>query len=457
MGQYKVILRGEAADRFAGYRRKLAKLAGEGLDVVVEQVGVHEGLVRAHVVAHLQARHPGRSIEDLLVKKAGAARVEPITDEDAAVLVRQRVEEDLEPRLLQSAPAIAGGRDWHLQAVNVQAAWNQPEIGGPDAIDWQDIRVGQIDTGYTRHVALGHQGGASWIAQADCRTFEPFPTGAPAGVDPMPFGSLAKGHGTRIGSTISGAADLADGSRFRGIAPRVPHVVVRITDSVAINTRQDEFVQAMFHLVDVAKVSVINISLGMFPPVASPAVRQAVEHARSRGVIVVCAAGNGVDQVVVPAALESTIAVAGVTWQSLPWGGSSFGPEVDFSAPAANIYRADAQKSGLGQAFADGGDGTSYATAITTGAAALWLLKWRSQIGAKYGPPGSTRVEAFRQAARDTARRPPGWQPTPFGAGILDVGALCSDAAKALPNVTQVPLPVAIASPAPALAVPPAP
>ncbi|MCG2594624.1 S8/S53 family peptidase [Ramlibacter sp. XY19] len=439
MDAFKVILPDNRT--FAEYRGKLKALAGESLDVGVEQVGVREGIVRGHVVDYLLQQNPGKSVDDLLVRKAGANRCESITDLEADVLYRQRIAEDLEPREVVAVPAAAGGRAWHLEAVNVRAAWQQ--VGGPDAIDWGGIRVGQIDTGYTRHAAYGFPN-ASWIAQADCRTFEPFPITTP-GVDPMPFGAVSKGHGTRIGATISGCFDLPDGFRYRGIAPKVPHVVVRITDSVAINTRQAEFIQALDYLVAEAKVSVINISLGMFPPQASPDVRNAMARARSAGVIVVCAAGNGVNEVVVPAALDTAIAVAGTTFQSLPWNGSSFGPQVAFSAPAAGIFRANPQRNGVGKDFADGGDGTSYATAITTGAAALWLLRWGPQIAAMYGP-GSARVEAFRQAAMDTARRPPGWQPTPFGAGILDIGVLCTDAARALPTMSLVPVPWAIAA-----------
>jgi len=439
MDAFKVIL--PDSKTFADYRGKLKSLAGEGLDVGVEQVGVREGIVRAHVVQFLLQQNPGKTVDDLLVTKAGANRCEPITDLDADVLYRQRIAEDLEPREVVAVPAAAGGRAWHLDAVNVRAAWAQ--LNGPDNINWGGIRVGQIDTGYTRHAAYGFPN-ATWIVQGDCRSFEPFPVTLD-GVDPMPFGAVSKGHGTRIGATISGSFDLPDGFKYRGIAPKVPHVVVRITDSVAINTRQAEFIQAIDHLVDVAQVNVINISLGLFPPVASPAIRAAMAKARNAGVIVICAAGNGVDQVVMPAALDTAIAVAGTTFQSLPWNGSSFGPEVDFSAPAAGIFRANPQPNGIGKNFADGGDGTSYATAITTGAAALWLLRWGPQIDAMYGP-GSARVEAFRQAAIDTARKPPGWQPTPFGAGILDIGVLCTDAARALPTMSLAPVPPAIAA-----------
>lgn len=427
----KVILGEGHPLTFAQYTERLAELAGAGLDVGVVQVGVHEALVRPHIVHHLMQCHPGLTMQELLVDRAGADRAETVPEEDARALYRQRIPEDLEIRPPRPVPEAAGGVQWHLHAVNVQPAWDA--VGGVDAIDWHDIRVGQVDTGYTLHQAFGHgPGHESWIAAPDCRSFEPFPTGARPGVDPMPFGALAAGHGTRIGATISGAANLPDGLHYRGIAPRVPHVMVRITDSVVINTRQAELVQALDYLVDEARVRVINISLGIFPAIAAKPVRDALAHARAQGVIVVCAAGNDVDQVVMPAALDSTIAVAGTTWQSLPWAGSSFGPEVDFSAPGANIFRADAKRKGVGKAYEAGGEGTSYSAAITTGAAALWLLRWKDDIAVRYGT-GLERVEAFRKAAIASCRKPPGWQPQPFGAGILDIGRLCTDEAIGLP------------------------
>ncbi|HET6829081.1 MAG TPA: peptidase S8/S53 subtilisin kexin sedolisin, partial [Ramlibacter sp.] len=121
-----------------------------------------------------------------------------------------------------------------------------------------------------------------------------------------------------------------------------------------------------------------------------------------------------------------------VTWQSLPWHGSSFGPQVAFSAPAADIYRASPKRQGVGSQYIGAGSGTSYATAITTGAAALWLLRWGPQVAQKYGRTAA-RVEAFRKGAIATVRKPAGWQPQPFGAGILDIGRLCTEESAALP------------------------
>lgn len=445
----KVVLSGKGPS-MARYRARLTALAGEGIDVNLLQVGVREGVLRPHLLRHLRERHPGTPLRSLLLA-AGAQDATLIDDTTAAVLLAQRVREDLQKREPDAVPRAVGGRGWHLQAVNVRPAWQA--LGGVDRIDWGRVRVGQIDTGYTRHVALGHAvgsgaavanaGAASWVAAADCRTFmEPDrspdfalpPLEADDGIDPMWPTALFKGHGTRIAATISGCADLADGFVFRGVAPRVPHVMVRITDSVAINTRQADFERALTYLVDEAGVSVVNVSLGVFPPVPSPGMVAALAHARARGVIVVCAAGNQVDPVVAPACVETAIAVAGSTWQSLPWGGSAFGPEVAFSAPAAAIFRPEPQRRGVGSAFEGGGDGTSYATAITSGCAALWLCRWGDVLDAKYGP-GAARVQAFKVAAQATCRVPNGWQPRPFGAGIIDAGALCTDALRALPNL----------------------
>jgi hypothetical protein len=74
-------------------------------------------------------------------------------------------------------------------------------------------------------------------------------------------------------------------------------------------------------------------------------------------------------------------------------------------------------------AYAGRGDGTSYAAAITTGAAALWLAKHGAALDAAY-PNRWQRVEAFRTLAQKTAMPMPNQQPGSFGAGILNIGNL---------------------------------
>ena len=128
------------------------------------------------------------------------------------------------------------------------------------------------------------------------------------------------------------------------------------------------------------------------------------------------------------------LAVAGVAESLMPWGGSSHGPEVDMSGPADGIRRAD-MKRGNKASYKGGGDGTSYATALTAGAAALWLARHGPAIAAQYAQPWQ-RVEAFKALVRATALVPAGWQAGTFGAGVLDVQALLT---AALPAPAQQP------------------
>ncbi|MGH8859456.1 MAG: hypothetical protein ACREXG_15740, partial [Polaromonas sp.] len=122
---------------FEDYRQQLIQLAGPGMDVGVLQVGVHEALVRPHLLRQIRSRHPGVALDQLL-REAGANRIDWIKEDVVHTLYLQRIVEDLDPQIAIPAPDATGGRAWHLQAVNVSIAWNA--VGGPDAIDWQGVR-----------------------------------------------------------------------------------------------------------------------------------------------------------------------------------------------------------------------------------------------------------------------------------------------------------------------------
>jgi len=318
-------------------------------------------------------------------------------------------------------------------------------LGGPDTIDWGGVRVADIDTGYTEHPAFGFPG-ATWLRADLARSFVPEPAGEQGSILAPELGDgrdnldgFNAGHGTRIGATICGHAPDAPGGAFYGVAPKVPFVPVRITDTVEITARQREFGQAVRYLVDEMGVNVINLSMGVaFGPV-SRAMRDAVNLAWERGVILVCAAGNHVNDVVAPARLDRTLAVGGVTSTEAPWSGSSFGPETDISGPAADLRRAQVRRPGAPvYTYAFGGDGTSYATAMTSGAAALWLVHRGAEIGAAYAQPWQ-RVAAFIEIVRRTAHVPPNWQPGAFGTGVLDVEAVLNAALPPAAGLVQPP------------------
>lgn len=388
-----------------------------GLSLGLVALAPRRVLVPASTIRALRTEYGSAALPAVLAR-AGAAGSHEVGDAGAIALLRAR---DLEALpALPAAPAV--GLDWHLQLTRVPEAWAL--LGGPDAVAWGGVRVGHIDTGYTEHPVFGF-GSTTWIDRTLGQTF--FASGTPmddpgpgGGIDPL--AASMDGHGTRTASVLAGWAPDAQGGAFYGVAPKVPLVPVRIANHVWINHAQREFAQAVNHLVDHAQVGVISLSMGIFGASILKTLREALNRAYDAGVIVVCAAGNRVEPVVAPARLARTIAVAGVDAQRVPWGGSSCGPEVDFSGPAEDIRRAEWDKKTKPR-YRGGGDGTSYATAITAGAAALWLAHRGAEISAAY-PQRWQRVEAFKALASSTAVPGPNWQGGSFGAGVLDVRAL---------------------------------
>lgn len=410
----------------AGIRKYLP-----GVDVRLQQFSPLQAVVPGPVMHALKQQYGDATA---ILQSLGAQRLKAVDDAEVLAVLKARDVRDLGKRRAAPRPA-PGALDWHLKLCRVDKAWDL--VNGPDAIDWTGVSVGQIDTGYTRHPAYGFPN--SWVQVDKAETFWPDPPIDSPTLPPPELGKgqsnligVNKGHGTKTGCTVAG---FATGDGFFGVSPKVPVVPVRICDVVLINDRQREFAKAVRHLVDVAGVKVINVSLGIFPASAVKELRKAVDHAYDSGVIMVCAAGNIVQPVVAPASLRRTLAVAGITSADAPWSGSSFGPEVDLSAPAADIRNALA-KPGDRYAYATDGDGTSYAAAMVSGAAALWLSLRKAELAAAYPLPWQV-VEAFKQLARKTARRPATWNDGSFGTGVLDVRALLEAALPAAGSLLE--------------------
>ena len=393
-----------------------------GVDPGLTPLGMREALLGASTLTALALAY-GEAGSQQVLKRAGVVSSRRTTEAEVLDLCAARDVSLLPARLDAGVPL-----GWHLDEVNVREAWNQ-HWGGPDHIDWGGVKVGLVDTGYTRHPVFGFPD-QPWLDVDGARTYfaEGADQGDPGpghGIDPL--AALYDGHGTRVGSVICGYDPGAVAGTYFGVAPKVPLVPVRIANTVLITHAQRELAQALRYLVNDVKVSVINLSMGFLPRFSTMRVlRKAIDEVYRAGVIFVCAAGQPLPRVISPAYLPATIAAAGTTrlshGTSAPWGQSAYGPAVDWSAPAAHIHRAEMRKPST-PAYAGRGDGTSYAAAITTGAAALWLAKHRETLDSAY-PHKWQRVEAFRTAAKETALTMPNQQPGSFGAGILNIGKL---------------------------------
>ncbi len=164
---------------------------------------------------------------------------------------------------------------------------------------------------------------------------------------------------------------------------------------------------------------VVTMSLGGTP---SRAVKKAVKQAIQADMIVLAAAGNCVNLVVYPARYDEVIAVAGSNVNDGTWRGSCSGSAVDVTAPGEKVWKAVAGPDGTD---VGGGQGTSFAVAITAGVAALWLSHHGHHVVKAAAVGRQLSVQAlFREVLMASARVPAGWDTDDFGAGIVDAEAV---------------------------------
>jgi subtilisin family serine protease len=248
------------------------------------------------------------------------------------------------------------------------------------------------------------------------------------------LGGFSGGHGTRTLSVLCGfsesaAAKAGTYAGYYGAAPKAAVVPIRIEDTIWIqNALRESLPAAIDYLVNEAGVSVISLSMGSpkfaIGTITAPqALRDAIDNAYEKGVIFCCAAGNHVpdEKIVFPARCPRTIAVGGSAPDTMPWAGSSYGIQVDISAPAFPIRRANTRR---GEKYDYGiGDGTSFATPLVAGTAAMWLVHRRLEIEQSY-PEGWQRVAAFLKILGSTATPGADWNSSIRGPGILNAGAV---------------------------------
>jgi type VII secretion-associated serine protease mycosin len=164
----------------------------------------------------------------------------------------------------------------------------------------------------------------------------------------------------------------------------------------------------------------------------TPEVEAAIAHALDADVVVVAAAGNRpeADRVDYPAAIPGVVAAAGVGRDGEHAEISVTGPEVVLAAPAVDIV-----STGLDHGYRKG-NGTSDATAIIAGAAALVRSKF---------PDLSAAEVVHRLTATADDKGPPG-RDDEYGYGVLNlVKALTAD----VPPLAATTVPATVAAPTP--------
>ena len=308
-------------------------------------------------------------------------------------------------------------------------------------------RIGHVDTGLSRHPALGFDAtgtpppnlllshGRDFLAPGTppFSTLRPLQSTIQCIAGGNPIGDCLTDypdHGTKTLSLI-----LSNTDRLKGVAPGASIVPVRIADGPIFqnDAQRDNMGPAIRHLLALNPVPrVISISMGnpghagIWQPLFSAfgarpgfdrETRRAFDLAYDTGVIVVCAAGQVLDRVIYPARYKTTIAVGGIRQDErrhYPNDNYDIPERVDIWAQADGINRAVAFREGSTDRFAYAEDetgldtddisGTSYAAPQVAAAAALWVESYFHNLPQPGDIDAWKTVEAFRAALAASAR-----------------------------------------------------
>lgn len=276
------------------------------------------------------------------------------------------------PRFAQK-DASDGEVPWGVARVNAREAWGRTQGAG--------VKVAVVDTGvdYTHpDLAANYKGG-----------YNALDSDAPPMDD--------HGHGTHVAGTL---AAVQDGQGVVGVAPRADLYAVKVLDSRG-GGRLTSIIKGMIWCGNNG-IQVANMSLGS--PTGSLFMRMSLAYAKSRGVVIVAAAGNSGGSVGYPAAYSEAIAVAASDADDRIAGFSSRGRQVEFIAPGVNVN--STLPGGKYGRFS----GTSMATPHVAGLAALAVAQ------------GARDVHEVRQVLQRASAPLDGLEGEEQGHGMIDAG-----------------------------------
>ncbi len=172
------------------------------------------------------------------------------------------------------------------------------------------------------------------------------------------------GHGTAVAGILCAQQDNHIG--ISGIAPKCKLVVLRAFDANGTG-EDDDIASAIVYAAD-NHVQILSLSFGDIIP--SLLQRDAIRYAVSKGVTVFGSSGNdGTTGPNYPSDFDEVVSVGGTTQQGLyPF--TTHGAELDVVAPANDVYT-----TALGGGYNPSFSGTSAASPIAAGVAALLLSK----------------------------------------------------------------------------------
>ena len=378
--------------------------------------------------------------------------------------------------------------EWVLDFCRFRSAWTKTKGAG--------ITIAHADTGWTLHPELDtpnvhrssdlsrnfwepihlHRKSATWTSQDDL-TGGTFSTGHGTGTLGVIVSPQGRPDGFNPGADAATAENTPE-AFMSGAAPDATVIPFRVTDDPVIFDNGDAaLAQCIYFCIGLRKrgtdVAVISASLGGTNIFTEQAIKRALREAREAGIIVVAAGGQffasrpkflipeDAGNPSFPGSSPDTICAAACEYDAEPLEGGFYGEEVDITAPGFNVWvpkstlnSANGASSSSSSGGGDGGnvspssterhvvhrsDGTSYATALTAAACALWQsCHGREFLLRKYKYGDRSKLfSAFKACLCLSADVPAGFDTSQRGAGILNVERLLDEK---LPDPEDIPL-----------------
>ncbi len=199
-------------------------------------------------------------------------------------------------------------KQWNLRGINIERAWEENHGEG--------ITVAVIDTGVSKVPDLRE---TEFVEGYDF-------------VNDRSNAEDDNGHGTHVAGTIAQSTNNNYG--VAGIAYKAKIMPLKVLSGTGGGTVGD-IAEAIRFAVD-NKADVINMSLGGGGE--TQVMKEAIEYAYSKGVVIVAAAGNADDNsAAYPARFPHVIGVSAVDASGNKAPYSNFGAGIDIAAPAAPI------------------------------------------------------------------------------------------------------------------------
>ncbi|WIT13018.1 S8 family serine peptidase [Paucibacter sediminis] len=324
-----------AASTAAGNAAMPAAFA-PGRVLIGTRAGLSDEALAALLAPHgAKARRLGRGALHLVELPAGAS-ASAVRDQLARHPLLKFAELDrMVPAALTTNDPYLGS-EWHLTKVGASTAWDSSQGSG--------VTIAVLDTGVdATHPDLATRIVPGWNF-----------------VDNSANTADVNGHGTAVAGAAT--ASLNNSLGVAGLAGQARLMPVRIADANAY-TYWSTLAQGLTWAADqgarVANISFVGVA-------TSQAVQDAANYMRSKGGLVVVAAGNnGVDEGIAPTSSMLVVSATDSTDTKTSW--SSYGSFVTISAPGQDIWTTT--RGGGYQAWW----GTSMATPVVAGVIGLMM------------------------------------------------------------------------------------